>query len=153
MKLLICVVFSMAALSGADKQVSKKSRPAPAKQTSAQPEVTLPSGANETAPGTYSYTDAQGRKWIYRKTPFGLAKFEDKPIPDITGAMPQNPDKPKESTKAIEDGDSIRFERSGPFGSYRWKRKKTELNETEQAIWDKQREQAKPAPDVAAKPE
>ena len=27
----------------------------------------------------WHYTDAQGKKWIYRKTPFGVSRMEDKP--------------------------------------------------------------------------
>ena len=41
-----------------------------------------------------------------------------------------------ESTKAVEDGDSIRFERASPFGVTRWQRKKAELNDMERAVWE-----------------
>ena len=37
--------------------------------------------------------------------------------------------------KATEDGDTIRFERPGPFGTYKWQRKKTDLDEMEQTVW------------------
>jgi len=40
---------------------------------------------------------------------------------------------------ATEDGDTIRFERPSPFGPYRWQRKKSELSESERAIWNRQR--------------
>src|SRR5215470_16679683 len=39
----------------------------------------IPKGAVETEPGTFRYTDTDGKKWIYRKTPFGVARLEDKP--------------------------------------------------------------------------
>ena len=39
-------------------------------------------------------------------------------------------------TIAVEQGDSIRFEQATPFGKRTWVRKKTELSETEQRIWD-----------------
>ena len=35
--------------------------------------------------------------------------------------------------KATEDGDKVRFERQGPFGVWKWEKKKSELNETEKA--------------------
>src|SRR5258708_36009092 len=41
---------------------------------------TLPSGAKQVEPGLYRYTDGQGKTWMYRNTPFGLAKWEDKPV-------------------------------------------------------------------------
>src|SRR5215468_9463914 len=70
-----------------------------------------------------------GKKWIYRKTPFGAVWIEDKP----------QQLKPEDyaNIKATEHGDTIRFERPGPFGTYKWERKKTELNETEQAAWSR----------------
>jgi hypothetical protein len=40
---------------------------------------------------------------------------------------------------AVEQGDSIRFEQTTPFGKRIWVRKKTELNEEERKIWDLQR--------------
>ena len=56
-----------------------------------------------------------------------------------------------ESTKAIEEGDSVRFERTSPFGVTRWQRKKGELNEMERAVWERELEKrgalkARPAP-------
>jgi hypothetical protein len=44
-----------------------------------------------------------------------------------------------ERTTAVAEGDSIRFEQATPFGKRTWVRKKTELNEDEQRIWDLQR--------------
>jgi hypothetical protein len=35
--------------------------------------------------------------------------------------------------KATEDGDKVRFERQGPFGVWKWEKKKSELNESEKA--------------------
>jgi hypothetical protein len=98
--------------------------------------VEIPAGAVKSDDGAYRYTDSQGKKWIYRKTPFGIARVEDKPAEPI-------PVETYASVKATEDGDSIRFERPGPFGTYKWQRKKTELNEMEKAVWD--REQSRTA--------
>jgi hypothetical protein len=99
---------------------------------------TLPKGAVAIAPGTYTYTDADGKKWIFRQTPFGMAKFEDRDRP----ATDQEADQKRiAATTAVEDGEFIRFERPGPFGVYRWKQKKTELDAVEQAVWDRTRAQ------------
>ena len=98
----------------------------------------LPKGAVEIAKGTYTYSDAQGKKWIFRQTPFGMAKFEDidRPATDAEAQQKQVAD-----MRAVEDGEFIRFERPGPFGIYRWKQKKTELDAIEQAAWDRARGQ------------
>ncbi|HTS27414.1 MAG TPA: hypothetical protein VMH81_16165 [Bryobacteraceae bacterium] len=130
MKLLI--VFSVTAwmLAAADGPSKPEAHKAAAP-------LTIPARAVKGDDGSYRYTDRQGKKWIYRKTPFGIARVEDKPV-DEAAEMARF-----ENVKAVEDGDTIRFERPGPFGVYRWQRKKSELDETEQAVWD--REQARAA--------
>ena len=40
---------------------------------------------------------------------------------------------------ATEDGDTIRFERAGPFGVYKWQKKKSELADDERAAWERSR--------------
>lgn len=107
----------------------------------AESKVTLPAGAVLTAPGTYAFSDADGKKWTYRQTPFGLVKFEDKD----SRAGDESVKKIAANIQATEDGEYIRFERPSPFGTYRWKQKKTELGPLEQAAWDQAREKQKPA--------
>ncbi len=150
MKLRICAVWivCLAAAVAADKPAAKKAKPAPAKAQ----EVTIPAGAVEVEPYTYRYTDPQGKKWIYRKTPFGVSRAEDKP------ASAEDPKKDEnarliDATTAVEEGDAIRFERPGPFGLTKWQRKKAELNEVERAVWDRelQKRAARENPTSAAK--
>lgn len=95
--------------------------------------MTLPAGATEVEPNTYRYTDPQGKAWTYRRTPFGLARFEDKPVEAPAKAAP-------EKIRAVDDGDSVRFERSYPFGTTRWTRKKSELSDVERNAWDEARQ-------------
>jgi hypothetical protein len=155
MKLLTVLILGAALAFGAGQSGSKKKTgTVPAKQPAAQPAaqkapaqkaptpkaptparqiqaVEIPAGAVEYEPGAFRHTDAQGKKWIYRKTPFGVARMEDRPSeppPDTSAAF----------TKATEAGDTVRFERPGPFGTYRWERKKTELTASEKAIWERQ---------------
>jgi hypothetical protein len=96
--------------------------------------LSIPAAAVKSEDGSYRYTDSHGTKWIYRKTPFGIARIEDKPAaaPVVDASA---------NVKATECGDSICFERPGPFGTYKWQRSKTELNDMEQAAWNR----AKPA--------
>lgn len=113
MKLLIAVFAVVTVLSAAGPQI--------------------PKGAVESERGTFHYTDAHGKKWIYRQTPFGIARFQEganeRPAPALD---------PNAGTKATADGDTIRFERPSPFGVYRWEKNKSELNEMERAVWERQ---------------
>jgi hypothetical protein len=43
-------------------------------------EVKIPAGAVKTEDGSYRFTDSDGKKWIFRNTPFGVARSEDKPL-------------------------------------------------------------------------
>ncbi|HLJ47768.1 MAG TPA: hypothetical protein VKU01_17250 [Bryobacteraceae bacterium] len=88
----------------------------------------LPEGAKLTAPHTYSYTDAQGKKWIYRQTPFGLSKYSADDVQPAAETTDKNP------PVATDLGDSVRFERKTPFGSNVWTKKKTELTPDEKAL-------------------
>ena len=113
----------------------------------------VPTGSVEVAPGVYRFVDKGKKSWIYRPTPFGYAKSEEtaekKDEPAAPAARPEgsNASPFGESrdtgaapvTKAIESGDSVRFERQTPFGVTRWTKKKTELNDDERRIWDAQR--------------
>jgi hypothetical protein len=133
MKFKICILAAAAVLivNAEDRQPSKK---ASAKKIATPPaEVTLPAGATQVDQGTYTFTDAKGKKWIYRQTPFGLSRAEDKPAVETA---------PAPSTTVItatEDGDTVRFERPGPFGPYRWQKKKSDLSDDERAAWERSR--------------
>jgi hypothetical protein len=139
MKLKICTLLMVcvAAAIAADKAAPKKAKPAPANKVQ---EVTIPAGAVEVEPYTYRYTDAQGKKWIYRKTPFGISRAEVKAVEDPKAEDAKKDERARliDTTTAVEDGDTIRFERPGPFGVGKWQRKKTELNEVEHAVWDRE---------------
>lgn len=132
MKLATLFLLSLLSLPAFQPPQDEPKRPA-AKEAV---KVEIPAGAVKSDDGAYRYTDSKGKKWIYRKTPFGIARVEDKPAEPM-------PAESYASVKATEDGDSIRFERPGPFGTYKWQRKKTELNEMEKAVWD--REQSRTA--------
>ena len=138
MKLLI--VFSLSAcLLAAAEAKSKKVPPAKGAHTASAGTASnheIPARAVRTADGSYRYADSKGTMWIYRKTPFGIARLEDKPA-DAAALAAES--MRFDEVKAIEDGDTIRFERPGPFGIYKWQRNKTELDETEQTVWNRER--------------
>ena len=119
MKTCILFLFAAVLLAGAD---------APAKTVDPPPTpvklLQVPAGAVEVRPGAFRFVDTDGKAWLYRKTPFGVVRTPDS--------------QPTATTIAIEDGDTIRFERPTPFGVDKWQKKKSELNSTERAIWESQ---------------
>ena len=133
MKLTLCILAAMAVVS-LQAEVAPGTKKAAAKKTTAptiEP-LKLPAGAVQVDAVTYTYTDVKGKKWIYRQTPFGLSRAEDKPVEPAAAAAPVY-------VTAVDAGDTVKFERPGPFGVYRWEKKKTELTDDERAAWERSR--------------
>src|SRR5260370_40230641 len=110
MKIVTLALIAAGLLLAQDKKAEPRADAAASKASAATP----PSGAKEVEPGLYRYTDAQGKTWMYRKTPFGLSKWEDKPAPAAPVAEPVVP------VSTTDLGDSIQFERQTPFGLQKW---------------------------------
>ena len=159
--MLVLMLMPLALVLGQQKKATKKRAAAPTQSsvTQAAPEAQpvpapapppptssnaeqakIPAGAKEVEPFLFTFTDADGKKWFYRQTPFGVVKWEDKPITTPPMADNTNP-------VIITDlGDSVRFLWKTPFGDQSWVRKKSELSDDEKTMM--QREQSKrPAPD------
>ncbi|MDP9054425.1 MAG: hypothetical protein M3N93_09020 [Acidobacteriota bacterium] len=127
MKKLIVISALLATAIYAPAATKKKSASA---STTAPSGVTIPKDAVPNGDGnTYVYTDKNGKKWVYVKTPFGIIKnayletaATGAPVSD--GGM----------TKAIDKGDTVRFERPGPFGTIAWEKKKSDLTDDERHI-------------------
>jgi len=159
MKLSIALFFALVPMIAADPPAAKAAAPAktaPAKapapaKAAAPAAVTIPAGAVETEPGTFRFTDGDGKKWIYRKTPFGVARAEDKggetPSAGSTGLASTTPKadvaanaaNKEQPVQVVEQGDTVHFERPGPFGIYKWDRKKDELSDAERGWLEQQR--------------
>jgi len=136
--ILVLLLAGLASFAAAADQKSDQ-KSASKKPTAKAEVITIPADAVEIAPYTYRSTDAKGKVWIYRKTPFGVSRTEDKPVSaeDAKNAQEQK-DQLIQATTATEDGDSIRFSRNSPFGRTEWQKKKTDLNEIEQAVWNRE---------------
>jgi hypothetical protein len=105
----------------------------------------VPKEAKEAGPNLYRYTDAQGKNWMYRKTPFGVSKWEEKP-----GEQEPRVESPAAPGLSMTDlGDSVQFQRLTPFGPQKWTRKKSEMTDDEKTAFATQ-ENAKSA--LGAKP-
>ncbi len=137
MKLFFVAFVSALALAAQDppanppakKQTTKAAAKAAPKKADASPPTAIPAEAVLGADGDYHYTDPKGKKWLYRRTPFGVVHLEDTPERDAAKAAAAS----GAGIKATEDGDIVRFERLGPFGVWKWEKKKSELDETEKA--------------------
>ena len=133
------ILVWMCILSGglAAQDPAKTSPPPAAKQTRKAPAaLTVPKDAVETTPGFYRWTDKDGKVWTYRPTPFGVKRWLADS--DSARSVADKRHSADGRATAVEEGDSIRFEQATPFGKRTWVRKKTELNETEQRIWELQ---------------
>ena len=133
MKILIVVLCAVATGFVAGAQSAKKpsaKKPEAARQIQS---LEIPANAVKAADGSYHYTDPKGKKWIYYKTVFGVSRTEDKPAAE----MPKVDD--TVNITAREDGDTIHFERPTPFGAHKWERKKSDLDATEKAVWERER--------------
>jgi len=87
----------------------------------------IPKGATQIEPNLYRFTDAQGKTWFYRRFPFGVSKWEDKPAEQVAKEEPL--------ASVIRDlGDSVEFQRRTPFGISKWVSKKTDLNDDEKEL-------------------
>jgi hypothetical protein len=146
-RIFAVLMIVVATAAAADKTASNKKKTAKATTVKVQP-VTIPPDAVQIDPNTYRYTDSAGKKWTYNRTPFGISKMEDNSVEDAKKAQ-EDTAHLIESTKAVEDGDSIQFERASPFGTTHWKRNKAELNEMERAVWEHELER-RAAPQNAA---
>jgi hypothetical protein len=132
MKLVTVFCLAAAMLAAQDKTDSKTNSKKEKAPNTSTGEVKIPAGAVPTGDGSFKYTDEKGKKWIYRNTPFGVAKSEDKPVQPVKTQAEDDP------TRAYEEGDYIRFEKPTPFGIAKWKKKKTDLDDNDRKIIDRQ---------------
>jgi hypothetical protein len=98
-------------------------------QKSAAALPSVPKGAEEVGPNLFRYTDPQGKRWMYRNTPFGVSKWEEKP----GDQLPAPETSASAGISATDLGDSVQFQRATPFGPQKWTRKKSELTDDEKA--------------------
>jgi hypothetical protein len=116
------ILFAAATVAPAADSDKKKADPSPKA-------VTIPKDAVLNSDGkTYSYTDQEGKQWTYAKTPFGVIKS---PAADKTAGARAN----ATTTKAIDKGDTVRFERPSPFGVISWEKKKSDLTDDERRVF------------------
>jgi hypothetical protein len=134
----IVLLMGLSFATADDKTSDKSDKKVPSSAVKAQ-ETVIPADAVEIAPHTYRYRDPKGKLWIYSQTPFGVSRREDLPVSlEDAKKTREAKDRVIGATSASEEGDSIRFTCESPFGPMEWRRKKADLNEIEQAAWNRE---------------
>jgi hypothetical protein len=119
-------LFLLVSALGAAQDRSTSGTSASVKTAAAPAATGIPKGALEIEPNLYRYTDAHGKAWLARMTPFGVSTWEDKPAP-VTPVVKAKEEPPK----ATDLGDNVRFQKKSPFGESTWVKKKSELTDEE----------------------
>ena len=110
-------------------------------QPEPKPPAGVPANAKKINDDTWRIVDEKGKVWHYKSSPFGWMK-----APALSVAEQQKRDgvgDPVEGMTVKEDGDMLKFSRPGPFGAYNWTKKKSNLDEAEQAVWTRAQKGAK----------
>jgi hypothetical protein len=148
LNIALIVVFALPALAQTQpaqtpttaSTTAKKNKKKKTTAASSQPPgpITIPKDAVlDPKDGNYHYTDKNGRKWVYMMTPMGPSRWEDKG-PSAQSAPAQPPSSNRFSDdpnlKAIDQGDTVKFVRTTPFGPQTWTKKKSELTDDERTM-------------------
>ncbi|MES1260608.1 MAG: hypothetical protein ABUS49_02645 [Acidobacteriota bacterium] len=137
MKIFIAIIVLSAVAFAATADQAKKKK-APVKAKAAPAALVIPKDAVPNPDGTYAYTDKQGKKWLYKNSPFGVLRAPDAGVAaDSTGGLKS------QFVKATDAGDTVKFERPSPFGATKWEKKKTDLTDEERALLQDQAPQTK----------
>lgn len=133
MKQKLMILFAAGVLAaGAAGQEGKGAKGAakPAAKAKPQPQaLTPPPDAERIGEAMWRAKDAEGKVWIYRRTPFGMTRYEEE------GGAAQG-SRAAAAIRVVEAGEkSVVFERRTPFGASRWTKSADELNgEEKQAL-------------------
>jgi len=134
----VLCLFAAAACAATDQTPKTASAKAPAKRATIQ-QLTIPKGATHHPDGSWTWKDKKGAKWVYHQTPFGVVRSlaTDKEV-EKQPEQQKPPQPAAAATKAIDQGNTVRFERPTPFGTVKWEKKKSELTDDERRILDRQ---------------
>jgi hypothetical protein len=110
--------------------------------------IEVPKDAVLVRPGFWQWSDAKGNKWIFKQTPFGIVKDADRP-PDETERT--RVEIPSDVTVAeLKDG-TLAFSKKTPFGLNTWTKKKTDLDDEERVVWEREQVRRQTAAAAAKK--
>jgi hypothetical protein len=134
---LLLVAAVMPAPAAQDKpDANGKAAPAAEQKKTAaaqgKKDAAPPQAKKSTTTAPRRVTEADGKTYEFRETPFGRMKF---PVKTEDAALETSADA---FLKIVEEGDNLRFRRQSPFGVTEWVRKKSELNDTEKQAWERE---------------
>ena len=147
MKIITLLISAGLVFSAAGQSTDTTKKSDTKKVTKVPDPPTIPKDATLLPDGSFRYVDKDGKKWIYRTTPFGVSKAEERPAPPVA----QIADDP---AKSEDLGDTVRFSRPTPFGPKVWTKKKSEMDVYEKGIFDRdQQKSGHTAQSAAARPD
>lgn len=76
MRLFLAIGATVMAAFAAGPGDAKEPGQRPPAVTAVKP-LEIPAGAVEAGAGLYRFTDPQGKKWVYRRTPFAVVRWQD----------------------------------------------------------------------------
>ncbi len=106
--------------------------PSRAKAAPPRPAPSIPAGATEIEPNLFRFTDSSGNTRNYRRTPFGVSKWQEDP--SAAASKPVTAQAETTPVVVTDLGDSYRFEKKTPFGGATWTRKKSQLTNEEKQL-------------------
>lgn len=112
----------------ADQPKPAAPRRAAAKAAPAAPVTAIPADAQEVGVNLFRHVDAEGKAWVYRRTPFGISR-----APEAQKAAVRN-DRPR--VTVTEEGDTITFTQPTPFGQKTWTRERSALTAGERKLME-----------------
>ena len=122
--------------------VAAQPNPAPAKstqkaETKKNAAPVIPPDAVEVEPNIFKHTDKAGKVTYYRRSPFGVAYYTPPEKTSNSATRSAAPSSaPTGEMTGVDQGDSVKFTRPGPFGLYTWIRKKSEMSDDEKAAFE-----------------
>jgi hypothetical protein len=156
--LAVCVISGNAKEPHRKPAVPARKNVAAAPARKVIPVPQIPADAKRVDENTFVHTNTKGETWYYRRTPFGVTAERasasvvpppstERPLAPFTDSTKPAPGRvSEEEITAVESGESVRFERSTPFGKQVWTRRIGELNEEERAVLGRIRERAAQTP-------
>ena len=125
------ILFLLPALGlGAAPQSASGSKQAPSAApkpaAKAKPDnLSVPPGAEKLGEGLWRAKDRDGKVWLYKRTPFGIVRYED-------GGAKDEPESQQPEIRVVKAGaNEIVFERRTPFGARTWTRSPADLDGAE----------------------
>lgn len=126
----LLAALGLAAQAPAAKASTKAAPATTKKAPAAAKPIVIPKDAVARPDGGYTWTDAQGKSWIFVRTPFGVMKTANSDVPATSNTLA--------GIKTFDAGDKVRFETLTPFGVVKSEKNKEDLTDEERSLFNRQ---------------